>query len=161
MDGPDYPFGHVEDKPRDGPIPGDDQNARPAVYRRHADAQVGDNRLASDGPQESGHPLLSRDGEQEPGDLLCPPDGATRCERTSTAVGYERYQISGGGCLEEALGHSAVLELIGVEAGSAFLDVVAGAATELPDRLLLAAEDISDFGVQHPEGLPQHKYRPL
>src|SRR5829696_10238469 len=109
------PLGHVEDKRRDGLVPGDDQNARAPVYRRHADAQVSYDRLASDGPQESGHPLLGRDGEQEAGHLLCPPDRATRRERTSTAVGYERYfgredrherfQISGGSCFEEALGH--------------------------------------------------------
>src|SRR5918994_1368992 len=170
IDGPDDPVGHTEYEHRDGLTFGDEQNARLAVYRRHADAQVSYDRLASDGPQESGQPLLGRDSEQEAGHLLCPPNRAARRERTSTAVGYERYfgredchecfQISGGGCFEEALGHSALLGLIGVEARSAFLDVVAGAAAELTNCIILAAEDISDFGIRHPEGLPQHKYRP-
>ena len=34
--------------------------------------RVGDDRLASDGPQESGHPLLGRDGEQEAGAFSAP-----------------------------------------------------------------------------------------
>src|SRR5215211_2249406 len=90
MDGPDDPVGHTEYEHQDGLTFGDDQNARLAVYRRHDYAQVGYDRLASDGPQESSHPLLGRDSEQEAGHLLCPRTGrrgaSTRPPPSATSV---------------------------------------------------------------------------
>src|ERR687894_2060571 len=120
------------------------------------DAQVG-RRLAPDRLQETGHPLLCRDGDQEPGYLVGSPDGAAGRESLPSAVGHERhprredlherFEVPRGGRFKKTLGYPSLLGLIGLEAGMALADVVASAAGELTDRLLLAPEDVGDLGV--------------
>jgi len=93
--------------------------------------------------------LLVHDGNQELGHLVCPTDGAARSKRASAAISHERhtggenlhecFQVAVRGRFEESLGDPALLGPVGVEAGPALADVLAGAAGELADRLLPAS----------------------
>ena len=61
----------------------------------------------------------------------------------------------GRGRFEESLGDLTLLGPVGVEAGAALSDVLAGAAGELADRLLLTPEDVGDLRV----GIPNASLR--
>jgi hypothetical protein len=112
-------------------------------------------RLRPDGLQKTGRPLLGRDSEQEPGHLLRPVDRASGRERFPATIGnechpggedrHQPFQVPRGGRLQEALCNSALLALVGLEAGPPLANVLTGEPRELPDRLLLASEDVCDL----------------